>query len=73
MNSSFSTLSDSLLETLSAILDTLEQLHTASIDITVMRDNGLPVGLEVTIQYLLAEQKPKIIKEGEPFIVEKDR
>ena len=71
MSSSFSTLSDSLLETLSAILDTLEQLHTASIDITVMRDNGLPVGLEVTIQYLLAEQKPHVQLKNQISDVEK--
>jgi len=38
-------------------LDILDQLHTVSIEFTVMRDEGLPVGLEVGIQCLLAEQK----------------
>ena len=56
MNSSLSTLSGSLLEIVSDILDTLEQLHTASIEFTVSRDNGRPVGLEVHLRYLLAEQ-----------------
>ena len=57
MNSSFSTLLASLLEMLSDVLDMTEQLHTASMEFTVLRDNGLPVGLEITIQCLLAEQK----------------
>jgi len=66
MSSSFSTLSGSLLEIWSDILDILEQLHTGSIEYTVMREEGRPVGLEVTIQCLLAEQKPEMIinKEG---------
>lgn len=59
MSSSFSTLQGSLLELLSEILDTLEQLHTASIKFTVKRENDYPIGLEINISCLLAEQKPK--------------
>jgi len=47
----------SLLEIVSDTLDILEQLHTASIEFTVTRDKGYMVGLEVTYQFLLAEQK----------------
>jgi len=41
---------------LSDILDTLEQLHTVSIEFTVMREKGLPIGLEINLQCYLAEQ-----------------
>lgn len=57
MSSSFSTLSESLLETLSAILDMLDELHTVGIEFTVMRHENSPIGLEITLQCLLAEQK----------------
>jgi len=60
MNSSFSTLADSFLEMLSAILDTLDQLHTVSIEFTVLREKSLPIGVEFTCQCLLAEQKPHV-------------
>ena len=50
-------LSDSLQEMLSAITDTLDDLHTASIEFTVRRDRGLPVGLRIEVEVLLAEQK----------------
>ena len=56
MNSFLSTLSGSLLEIVSDILDTLEQLHTASIEFTVLRENKRPTGLEVHLRCLLAEQ-----------------
>jgi len=57
----FSTLAESLLTELSLNMDILEQLHTVSIEFTVMRENSLPVGLEVNIRYLLTEQKlPKL-------------
>jgi len=51
-------LSASLLEIVSDILDTLDQLHTVSIEFTVLRENGQPIGLDLHLQYLLAEQKP---------------
>lgn len=57
MSSSFSTLSASLLEMLSEILDMGAQLHTVSIEYIVMREKTVPIGLEVRIQCLLAEQK----------------
>jgi len=57
MNSSFSTLSVSLLEMLSEILDMVDQLHTASIEYTVLREEGSVIGVTFTIQCLLAEQK----------------
>lgn len=71
MNSSFSTLLASLLEMLSDILDMTEQLHTASIEYTVLRHEGLPCGLKVTIQCLLAEQKPMITPKELHDIVKK--
>jgi hypothetical protein len=64
MNSSFSTLSASLLEIWSDILDIRDQLHTASIEFTVLRENNVPIGLEVFIQCLLAEQKPPVNDEN---------
>jgi hypothetical protein len=57
MSSSFSTLSASVLELLSEILDIQDQLHTVSMEYTVLRAKGQPVGLEVTFQCLLTEQK----------------
>jgi len=42
---------------LSDILDMADQLHTASIEFTVMREESVPIGYIVTIQCLLAEQK----------------
>jgi len=57
MNSSFSMLSGSLLEIVSEILDILELLHTVSIEFTVLRENSSILGLDIQIQYLLAEQK----------------
>ena len=71
MNSSFSTLSASLLEMLSDVLDMTEQLHTASMEYTVLRDNGSPVGLEITIQCLLTEQKPHVQLKNQISDVEK--
>lgn len=44
----------------SEILDILDQLHTASIEFTVSRDKCSVIGLDVTIQCLLAEQKPHV-------------
>ena len=57
MNSFFSLLSASLLEIWSDILDIADQLHTGSIEFTVTREEGVPIGLEVRLQCLLAEQK----------------
>jgi len=57
MSLSFSTLSATLLEIWSDILDIQEQLHTASIEFTVLRENRSVIGLEVGIRCLLAEQK----------------
>lgn len=54
--------SGGLLEMLSDILDTVEQLHTVSIEFTVLRENSLPIGLEIHLQCLLAEQKQKKTK-----------
>jgi len=61
MSSFFSTLAESLLTELSLNMDILERLHTVSIEFTVMRENSLPIGLEVNIRYLLAEQKQDLI------------
>ena len=57
MSSSFSTLSGSLLEMLSEILDLDDLLHTASMEYTLMRESGHVVGCTITFQCLLAEQK----------------
>ena len=57
MSSFFSTLAESLLMELSTNMATLELLHTVSIEFTVMRENNSVNGLEIHIQYLLAEQK----------------
>jgi len=57
MSSFFSSLAESLLTELSLNMAMLEQLHTVSIEFTVMRENSLPIGLEVNLRYLLAEQK----------------
>ena len=57
MSSFFSSLAESLLTELSMNMGILEQLHTVSIEFTVMRENTSVIGLEVNIQYLLAEQK----------------
>ncbi|MBA7531852.1 hypothetical protein ES705_24076 [subsurface metagenome] len=57
MSSSLSTLSASLLEMWSDILDMLDQLHTGSIEFTVLREQSAPLGLEINIRCLLAEQK----------------
>ncbi|MBA7531052.1 hypothetical protein ES705_23263 [subsurface metagenome] len=57
MSSYFSTLSGSLLEIWSDILDMADQLHTGSIEFIVTRENKRPIGLEVHLQCLLAEQK----------------
>ena len=60
MNSFFSTLAESLLTELSLNMAMLERLHTVSIEFTVMRENSLPVGLEINLRYLLAEQKDTV-------------
>jgi len=57
MNSSYSTVSDSLLETLSEILDLAEALHTVSMEYTLLREKERVVGFTITFQCLLAEQK----------------
>ena len=57
MNSSFSTVSDSLLETLASILDMLPELHTVGFEFTVIRHESWPVGFEINIQCLLTAQK----------------
>jgi len=57
MNSFFSTLVDGLLQELLMSLDTLDDLHTCSIEYTFKRDKGSVIGLEVNILILLAEQK----------------
>ena len=57
MSSYSSMLSASLQEILSEILDMGDQLHTASIEYTVMRESGQQIGFEINIQCLLAEQK----------------
>lgn len=68
MSSSFSTLSGSLLEMLSEILDILDLLHTASIEFTVLRESGSQIGLEIIIRCLLAEQKdPRVNEKPEIF------
>lgn len=66
-----STLWASLLMELSSIMDTVEPLHTVSIDFTVKRENGLLIGCEINIQCLLAEQVLKNIVRIPPKDVEK--
>jgi hypothetical protein len=63
--------SGSLLEMLSDILDTVEQSHTVSIEFTVKREEGLPIGLEINLQYYLAEQKETSLKNLGIYDVEK--
>lgn len=71
MNSSFSTALDSAQMMLSDVLDILPLLHTVGIEFTVLREKGLPVGLIINLQYLLAEkaggsteEKPQIFKKN---------
>jgi hypothetical protein len=56
MNSSFSMPLAAVLEMLSEFLDMLPQLHTVGIEFTVKRENGLPIGLDISLQCLLAEK-----------------
>ncbi|GAI13755.1 unnamed protein product [marine sediment metagenome] len=63
MSSYFSTLSGALQEILSEILDIADQLHTASIEYTVLREKGFQIGYEINIRCLLTEQKPPTAKE----------
>mgnify|MGYP001435256517 CR=1 FL=1 len=63
MNSSLSTLSDVLQTMLSEILDTLDLLHTVSIEFTVKREGNCIVGLETNFLCLLAE--PEVLKRQE--------
>lgn len=74
MTLSLSTLSASLLENLSEILEYHEQLHTVSIEFTVLRENGRQIGFEVFTRCLLAEQKDtesiRIHKNVDEFVKE---
>ena len=57
MSSSFTILSGSVQEMLFTFLENLQLLHTGSIEFTVLREKGLPIGLEIHLQCLLAEKK----------------
>lgn len=72
MSSYFSTLSASLQEMLSEILDLGDLLHTVSGEYTLMRESGRVVGFTITLQCLLAEQKPMQGKKKQISNVKKD-
>ena len=63
MSSFFSTLSASLQEMLSEILDMGDLLHTASIEFIAVREKSVPIGYTITIQCLLAKQKKLTLDE----------
>jgi len=60
MNSSSSTLLDSVLKTLLSSLDTLEGLHIGSIEFTVEREKTRVISLLVEILYLPEEKENQI-------------
>jgi hypothetical protein len=72
MSSSYSSRLDIQLKNLLMNLATLEQLRIVSIEYTVLRENKRPIGLEVFIQCLLAEQKEDLLIENGHSHVKKD-
>lgn len=60
MNSYYSTARVLLLKIASNILDTLEELHTVSIEFSVMREKGVPPSFAIDILYLPVEKKKQI-------------